>query len=305
MKTRLFTLALSLFLTANITFAQGYIDENGDSIAVVDYKEELDVNPEYTSESTADVIWPDVPVFIIDGNGYGVTIEDWTSDMGAIAVALQTKNVNVRISLTNLSKNKLTFGLSGNINGVARTSENRSNMIPGEQAKTDYAGKSNTDKEVQLLYTNDETVMKLIASFSFPDGANGYVPSLGEMRELFRHQSEINAALRKVGGTPVIDEFYWTSTQHYLPYRIWAYGGYNDDDTRWFAQLRNGNNPIAAQYGECRLHCRPFAELGTPGLRPEQKRIEVESDEVTEDDLSNFVSDFIIPMRDAINNEKY
>ena len=75
MKTRLFTLALSLFLTANITFAQGYIDENGDSIAVVDYKEELDVNPEYTSESTADVIWPDVSVFIIDGNGYGVTIE--------------------------------------------------------------------------------------------------------------------------------------------------------------------------------------------------------------------------------------
>jgi hypothetical protein len=159
-------------LTANITFAQGYIDENGDSIAVVDYKEELDVNPEYTSEYTADVIWPDVPVFIIDGNGYGVSIEDWTSDMGAIAVALQTKNVNARISLTNLSKNKLTFGLSGIINDVAKTSNNRSNMIPGEQAKTDYAGKSNTDKEVQLLYTNDETVLKLIATFSFPDGAN-------------------------------------------------------------------------------------------------------------------------------------
>ena len=281
----------------NITFAQ--VDT--DSIAVVE-SEELFAQ-EVLASSNTDVIWPSVPVFIIDKNGYGVTIEDWTSSMGAIAVALQTKNVNARISLTNLSKNKLTFGLSGNIDGIAKTSSNKSNMIPGDQAKTDYAGKNNTDKEVQLLFTKDETVIRLIATYSFPDGANGYVPSLGEMRELFRYQSEINAALRKVGGTPVVDDWYWTSTQHYLPYRIWAYGGYNDDDTRWFAQLRNGNNPIAAQYGICKLHCRPFAELGTPGLHSEQKRIELDNEEITEDDLRSFVSDFIIPLRDAINND--
>lgn len=297
MRTRLFSFVLAMLATANITFAQ--VDT--DSIAVVE-SEELFAQ-EVRASSNTDVIWPAVPVFIIDKNGYGVTIEDWTSSMGVIAVALQTKNVNARISLTNLSKNKLTFGLSGNIDGIAKTSPNRSNMIPGDQAKTDYAGKNNTDKEVQLLFTNEETVMRLIATYSFPDGANGYVPSLGEMRELFRYQSEINAALRKVGGTPVIDDWYWTSTQHYLPYRIWAYGGYNDDDTRWFAQLRNGNNPIAAQYGICKLHCRPFAELGTPGLHPEQKRIELDNEEVTEDDLRSFVSDFIIPLRDAINND--
>lgn len=297
MRTRLFSFVLAMLATANITFAQ--VDT--DSIAVVE-SEELFAQ-EVRASSNTDIIWPAVPVFIIDKNGYGVTIEDWTSGMGAIAVALQTKNVNVRISLTNLSKNKLTFGLSGNIDGIAKTSPNRSNMIPGDQAKTDYAGKNNTDKEVQLLFTNENTVMRLIATYSFPDGANGYVPSLGEMRELFRYQSEINAALRKVGGTPVIDDWYWTSTQHYLPYRIWAYGGYNDDDTRWFAQLCNGNNPIAAQYGICKLHCRPFAELGTPGLHPEQKRIELDNEEITEDDLRSFVSDFIIPLRDAINND--
>ena len=63
MRTRLFSFVLAMLATANITFAQ--VDT--DSIAVVE-SEELFAQ-EVRASSNTDVIWPAVPVFIIDKNG--------------------------------------------------------------------------------------------------------------------------------------------------------------------------------------------------------------------------------------------
>jgi hypothetical protein len=149
------------------------------------------------------------------------------------------------------------------------------------------------------------TLMYLMGSYAFADGAIGYIPSLGELREMFKHKSEINEAIRIVGGTPIRNEWYWSSTQHFLDYRIWTYGGRTEDGSRCFAQIRNGDNEIGRRYGACFLHCRPFGELGEPGRRSDTKRVNVTVDMPTEAELNEFMIDFTVPMKEKIDRFEY
>lgn len=53
-----------------------------------------------------------------------------------------------------------------------------------------------------------------------------YIPSLGELYFILAHFTQINAALKAVGGDPLHNDWYWSSTQYSATY---AWGLYLDD----------------------------------------------------------------------------
>ena len=69
-----------------------------------------------------------------------------------------------------------------------------------------------------------------------------YIPSLGELYFILAHFTQINAALKAVGGEPLHNDWYWSSTQ---------YGTTN----AWYLALGNGTagtSPKAACQGRVR-----------------------------------------------------
>ncbi len=205
--------------------------------------------------------WPQDKVFIVTSSSKGVSLSQWEKSMGAIAIALNTPKVQVRIALNNLAGKKMMWGASGMVSGVSTTVANKSNSAPGD-AIGDMKGKENTYNEVTQLHSSIHpgTALSLIKSYKFRDGVQGYIPSLGQMTELFNNLDEVNRALVMVGGTVIEKDWYWTSTQHYSNYRIWAYGG-DASGSRCFAQLRNNNNNYSKKYGAPLIYVRPFGDL--------------------------------------------
>lgn len=55
-----------------------------------------------------------------------------------------------------------------------------------------------------------------------------YVPSLGELYFILAHFTQINAALKAVGGEPLRNDWYWSSTQY-------------SATTAWYLYLSNGS----------------------------------------------------------------
>ena len=53
-----------------------------------------------------------------------------------------------------------------------------------------------------------------------------YIPSLGELYFILAHFTQINAALKAVGGEPLHDDWYWSSTQYSATYAWYLYLNY-------------------------------------------------------------------------------
>lgn len=70
-------------------------------------------------------------------------------------------------------------------------------------AVADWNGQKNTE-HLKAVGLSD--------NISLSDG--WYIPSMGEMLFIFTHRKEVNAALKKAGGQPIADDWYWTSTEY-------------------------------------------------------------------------------------------
>lgn len=67
-----------------------------------------------------------------------------------------------------------------------------------------------------------------------------YIPSLGELYFILAHFTQINAALKAVGGEPLHNDWYWSSTQ-YSAASAWSLGldyGGAGSDTKATGQVR-------------------------------------------------------------------
>lgn len=67
-----------------------------------------------------------------------------------------------------------------------------------------------------------------------------YIPSLGELYFILAHFTQINAALEAVGGKPLLNDWYWSSTQYSATY-AWSlslYDGFADNFTKAAYQFR-------------------------------------------------------------------
>ena len=207
-------------------------------------------------------------VYIMSLSGCFVNPDEWSEDEfgDANAVALVTDKMRALIALTDASKYDMEWGPSGLVGDVLYSENNYSNSVIGEEWK-DCDGMLNTVALTENLPNEPGTALSAIEDFRFPDGTIAYMPAVGEFFEVSRHIDDVNKALVLAGGHPLVGYWYWTSTQHYLPYRVWAYGGVTDEGTRWFAQLRNGNNSIADKYGPSYCRLRLF------GVMPEVQEI--------------------------------
>lgn len=107
-------------------------------------------------------------------------------------------------------------------------------------AVADWNGKANTD-DIRDILTDTAAV---------PD--DWHIPSLGEMYFILTHLKEINGALEAIDQEPLLDLWYWTSTQFSATYA-------------WYLFLSNGS----AYYGtkaSNQLRVRPVSAFLTEPL---------------------------------------
>ena len=230
-----------------------------------------------TAAETKSIVLPSNGIYVFDLKGDFYTSESWNVENNntVVGIALITDNTKALIALRNANTDGyVVWGPDGLVDGVVTTASNYSNCVPGV-AQSDYNGISNTQKEVQQLSPQSNTALYLANAYIFPDNHNGYLPALGELIDMFDRIEAVNDLLEKVDGEKIEDFWYWSSTQHYLYYRAWAYGGTDSPEGRWFAQLRNENSPLVSSYGPCRINVRAF------GVIPKTMEIENEGNEPT------------------------
>ena len=86
-------------------------------------------------------------------------------------------------------------------------------------AVADWNGKANT-KHLEEIGLNESIKLE----------AGQYIPAVGEMYLIYLHKKALNEALEAVGGEPIADDWYWTSTE-YSATNAWnlnLYDGYMD-----------------------------------------------------------------------------
>ena len=105
----------------------------------------------------------------------------------SIAVSLKDAADGENITLTN-SKDETKY--EGYINNYT-------------DAVADWNGKANT-KHLEEIRLNEDIKLE----------AGQYIPAVGEMYLIYLHKKALNEALEAVGGEPIADEWYWTSTEY-------------------------------------------------------------------------------------------
>ena len=138
----------------------------------------------------------------------------------SIAVALKDAADSKDIALTN---SECEMEYDGYINNCT-------------DAVADWNGKANT-KHLEEIGLNEDIKLE----------AGQYIPALGEMHLIHMHTEALNEALEAVGGEPIADEWYWTSTEYSATYA-------------WCLNLNDGGmgtNPKATYA----LHVRPVSSF--------------------------------------------
>ena len=104
-----------------------------------------------------------------------------------------------------------------NISTSMKWSSNTSTLVDGiltstdaTVAKTDFAGQENTNL---MLATDTSGAGYSCANFTFPNGAKGYLPALGELDIAYQNKAAIDKAMTLIGGTALGNSYYWSSTQ--------------------------------------------------------------------------------------------
>ena len=154
-------------------------------------------------------------VYICDNTGNLTTVGSWntSNNSSAIGVAVISDNCSFVIEKT-VSYAAKTWGEGyGNlISGVVNT-----NQL--SEAKTDYAGESNTTKIINQLGSGNASAANYCKGRSCTVSGTtlyGYLGAAGEWQTAYDNKSSIDSALSKIGGTAMktgTDVYHWTSTQ--------------------------------------------------------------------------------------------
>lgn len=152
-------------------------------------------------------------VFIqhIDGTLY--TTDKWTAggfaNDQANGVAVRGINASFVIAKTSLGSLTWSSDTSNAVEGVMITTSSGT-------AKTDYAGAANT---ALIAAIDTGKAAYSCANFVFPNGANGYLPALGEWQIAYDNKTAVDEAMSLIGGARIAG--YLLSSTQYSATKAW------------------------------------------------------------------------------------
>ena len=95
-------------------------------------------------------------------------------------------------------------------------------------ALLDFDGMGNTQKIIEQLSGSIDSLnvvgapaAETCVNYTFPNGKNGHLPSMGELYAACNNKAMVDSALTLIGGTAIESTYYWTSTP-------------TNDDSVWF-----------------------------------------------------------------------
>ena len=169
----------------------------------------------YTTFFTKKEIEIPLGVFIQHINGKLYTADEWTAkgfaNSEANGVAVSVEECAFVIAKENLGNNNTQWS-SDAINAV----KGLDNISNRNVAKKDYNGKANTQL---MLATDTSGAGYSCANYIFPNGQNGYLPSLGELNVAFNNKAVIDEAMSVLDSSPFYSHA-WSSTP-YADYLAW------------------------------------------------------------------------------------
>ena len=176
----------------------------------------------------------DAGVYIQHVNGSLHTESEWTAggyaNSDANGVAVLGSDSSFVIAKTYVNPANLIFGgYNKNISGITLYTSSSNALL-------DIDGYGNTSKIIEqcegYTYANvtGAPAAEACASYTFPNGAKGYLPALGEWYAAYNNKSAIVSAMSLIGGTSIQDLYYWSSSLYNELsswYFIWSYGSSN------------------------------------------------------------------------------
>lgn len=147
-------------------------------------------------------------VFIEGVSGKLYTSNEWNSQETPNGIAVIAEKCRFVMSL--LTANGGTFM---KINEDATVVP--SDLTPHSEglAKVDYGGYINTQIMKDIYGSDARYAVGACINYTFPNGQNGYLPSLGEMRAIASNFDSISNLLT-VLQSHIEEGLYWTSTRH-------------------------------------------------------------------------------------------
>jgi hypothetical protein len=148
-------------------------------------------------------------VFILDTDNNLFTADEWdtANNSKAVGVAIISDLYAFVVALED--------AIGTSVAWASDTSSSVSNCTIADSkgvALLDRQGKKNTEA---MLAVSSSTSYPAGAcnAYTFRNGKTGYLPSLGELVELYGNRTEASAAMVKIGGTDFTYDCYWSSTQ--------------------------------------------------------------------------------------------
>lgn len=156
-------------------------------------------------EKTFDEVMPDGVYFRYTDGSFG---KDLDASKTANYVGVKMGERTIAVTLADFKDVTLTSGKD------ETTGHNY--ISDWDEANTDFNGAENTE-HLKAIGLGD--------GIELSEG--DWIPSLGELRLIHLFKKDINAALSKIGGEPLADDWYWTSTEY-------------SSTNAWFLLLSNG-----------------------------------------------------------------
>ena len=212
--------------------------------------------------------------YIYASNGKLYSKEQWdtTNNDSAVGVAVIQENSRFIISKDLPMKNNIEWSeqiSSTDVEGILTTDDE-------EIAKTDYAGKNNTD--LIISNTENENSSNNAAHYCIlqeMNGNKGYLPSSGELYKIWENKDVIDQILILIGSKSIYDKAYEITN---LPPYFWSSTEYRSDKS-WFLYWTRTSSPLVHEYKgmkTSRLTAFPVFPLisGNPegGIDPESAK---------------------------------
>ena len=150
-----------------------------------------------TSESEAAANGLADGIYLIKKTGKPVLFAPGCNKKDCVAVGIKLGSKSIAVALKDAADGK----------GIVLTDKKDKTKYDGyinnhTDAVADWNGKANT-KHLEEIRLNEDIKLE----------AGQYIPAVGEMYLIYPHKKAINEALEAVGGEPIADEWYWTSTE--------------------------------------------------------------------------------------------